>query len=32
MGFNCLRIGNGGGLCEDGNETLGSIKDGEFID
>jgi len=28
----CLRIGTGGGTCECGNEPLGSIKCGEFLD
>jgi hypothetical protein len=31
-GFLWLRIGTSGGSCEHGNETSGSIKDGEFFD
>jgi hypothetical protein len=32
LGFIWLRIGTSGILCEHGNETTGSIKDGEFLD
>jgi hypothetical protein len=31
-GLSWLRIGTGGGLFECGNEPLGSIKCGEFLD
>jgi hypothetical protein len=31
-GSNWLRIGTGGGPCECGNESSGSIKRGEFLD
>ena len=32
IGWSWLRIGTGGGTCEYGNELLGSIKCGEFLD
>jgi hypothetical protein len=32
IGFIWLRIGTGGGSCEQGNEPLGSIKCREFLD
>jgi len=31
-GSSWLRIGTGGGTCESGNETSGSIKCGELLD
>ena len=31
-GLSWLSIGTGGGTCECGNESLGSIKCGEFLD
>jgi hypothetical protein len=30
--LNSLRIGSNSGFCEHGNEPLGSIKGGEFLD
>jgi hypothetical protein len=32
IGSSWLRIGTGGGTCECGNEPLGIIKCGEFLD
>jgi hypothetical protein len=31
-GSRWLRIGAGGGICECGNDPLGSIKCGDFLD